>query len=265
MSTRTNSAPPWPTPLRAALRAGVSGLVAVTLLAAATPARATPWAAPSPALSVDAPAVETPSAGASSAAPNSVEGALEAGDLTTAKQLARAAREAEPTAAAWQREGEVLEQAGEYREAAKAYRAAKRAASQEAAAAPGKGAKATKARNASAAAIASAEESLVRVKAMARGTVADEPVSTHREQLDPRWEPPPPKPAQPEPEPEPLPEPEPERIVTKWYFWVTVGAIAASAAAVTAIAIRAARDEQPDALSGLSPGPAPRGLGALRF
>jgi tetratricopeptide (TPR) repeat protein len=236
---------------RAGVRAGVCGWVAVALLTAATPARATPWAAPSSATLQPASAASASTASAlapaSTAAPTTIDGALEAGDLSTAKALAQEARKAEPTAAAWQREGEVLEQAGDYREAAKAYRAAKKAAGEDAEA------------------VATAEESLGRVKASARGTVADEPKSTHRAELDPRWEPPPPKKVAPPPEPEPEPPPEGDRIVTKWYFWVTVGAIAASAAAVAAIAIRAARDDQPDALDSLAPAPAGPGPGVLRF
>jgi hypothetical protein len=55
-----------------------------------------------------------------------------------------------------------------------------------------------------------------------------------------------------------------ERIIKKWYFWVTVIAIAASGAAITAIAVDAARDEQ----KGVQPSAAPvrleQGFG-LRF
>lgn len=255
MSTRTDDAPRGRSsasaPLRGPRRApqGLGVLVAAALVVAATPAHATPFAvAPAPAT----PAAEPPAAAPArtpppAAEPASIDAALEAGDLTTAKALARQARLAEPTAATWQREGEVLEQAGDYREAAQAYRAAKRTSGEDAAAA------------------AAADAGLARVKASARGTVVDEPKSTHREQLDPRWEPPAPKKTTPPPEPPPEPVDEPDRIVTKWYFWVTVGAIAASAAAVTAIAIKAARDDQPDALDALAPAPASHGFGTLRF
>lgn len=201
-----------------------------------------------------APASEPKAAAATAPAPapaepTTLDAALEAGDLTAAKALAREARLAEPSAATWQREGEVLEQAGDYREAAKAYHAARRAAGEDETA------------------VAAAEAGLARVKASARGTIADEPKSTHRAELDPRWEPPAPKKAAVPPEPPPEPVLEPDRIVTKWYFWVTVGAIAASAAAVTAIAIKAARDDQPDALDASAGAltPASRGFGALRF
>lgn len=224
------------------MRIGVLPL-AMAVMLAAVPVHASPWGAPS-----SVALQEEASAAATSAEPTTVEEALEAGDLTTAKALARQVREAEPTAAHWLREAEVLERAGEHTAAAKAYRGARKAAGDDQAA------------------VAAAEEGLARVKARSRGTVPDEPASTHREELDPRWEPP--KPKQPEPTPEPEPEPLPpegDRIVTKWYFWVTVGAIAASAAAVTAIAIKATRDDEPDALDALSLDPAPRGLGTLRF
>jgi len=258
MSTRTDDAPHGRsgasvrprgpvTACRPALR-GLGALVAAALLVAATPAWATPFAvAPTPPAPAAEPAAAAAPTPAPAAEPTTLDAALEAGDLTSAKALAREARLAEPSAATWQREGEVLEQAGDYREAAQAYRAAKRTSGDDEAAA------------------AAADAGLVRVKASARGTIADEPVSTHRKQLDPRWEPPAPKKVAPPPEPPPEPLPEPDRIVTKWYFWVTVGAIAASAAAVTAIAIKAARDDQPDALDALTPAPASHGFGALRF
>lgn len=228
---------------------GLCSLVAAALLTTATPVAAMPWSAPTPSPATEPAAATAPAPAPAPAPPaTTLEGALESGDLTTAKALAREARLAEPTAATWQREGEVLEQAGELRLAAKAYRSAKQAAGDDEAAA------------------AAAEAGLVRVKASARGTIADEPASTHRAALDPRWEPPPAKQVAPPPEPIVEPPP-PERIVTKWYFWVTVGAIAASAAAVAAIAIKAARDDQPDALDALAPaqGFGARGLGALRF
>lgn len=219
-------------------RAGLSTLVSAGLLLASMPAQASPWAPPS--------AVSILEASSAPAAPATVDAALAAGDLETAKTLAAEARRAEPTAAHWQREGEVLEQAGEYGPAAKAYQGALAAAGDDAAAAT------------------AAKDGLTRVRAAARGTVADEPASTHREQLDEHWEPPRPAPEA-EPTPEPLPpEAPPERIVTKWYFWLTVGAIVASAAAVTTIAIRASRDDQPDALDSFTRGPS-RGLGVLRF
>ena len=59
-----------------------------------------------------------------------------------------------------------------------------------------------------------------------------------------------------------------ERIVKKWYFWVTILAIAASGAAITGIAIKAANDERKDSLDPSAGrvrlGPLDQGFG-LRF
>ncbi len=218
--------------------AGVVAM-ATAIVGWTTPAHASPWGAPS--------ARVLPMA-ASPGEPATIDGALEAGDLATARTLAKEQREADPTAANWQREAEVLEQSGESARAASAYREASKAAGDDVDAE------------------AAASAGLDRVRATARGTVADEPVSTHRKALDEVWSPPPPPPKpEPAPAPAPIDEPSSDRIVTQWYFWVTVGAIAASAAAVTAIAIRAARDDQPDALDSLTRQPGPRGLGVLRF
>jgi len=213
-------------------------MVAASMLTAIAPAHASPWAAPA--------SVSQPSASSEPASPASIDAALETGSLDVAQELATEARNAEPSAATWQREGEVLEQSGEYARAARAYREAKKAAGEDVEAST------------------AAEDGLARVHAASRGTVADEPVSTHRGELDKRWAPKP----KPKPVPEaglPLDVPPPGRIVTKWYFWVTISALVASAAAVTVIAIKAARDDQPDALEALTPGPAPRGFGVLRF
>lgn len=239
MSTRTNTLGLAPNTVA---RHALAAVVALAVFCGSTPAQASPWGVPT---SVSrAAAATTPVE-----APTTVDGALEAGDLDAAQELATEARKADPSAATWQREGEVLESSGEYGKAGKAYRAAAKAAEE----------------SEDAEALAAAEDGLTRVKAASRGTVADEPESTHREQLDERWAPPAPPP-KPEPKPEPVPiEDKSDRIVTKWYFWVTVGAIAASAAAVTAIAIRAAREDQPDALDSLVPAPPARGVGVLRF
>ena len=57
-----------------------------------------------------------------------------------------------------------------------------------------------------------------------------------------------------------------------WYFWVTLLAIAASGAAITAFAVKAAKDDRPDDLDASAgrvrlmgpPGPPDQGFG-LRF
>ena len=161
---------------------------------------------------------------------------------------ARQARKSAPSAESWRAEAQALEELGQLSAAAEAYTQALELAEDPA-----------------------VREALqadrARVSSAARGTVPDEPESTHREELDARWAPP-----RPEPEPEVTPEPDPapppkERIVKKWYFWVTVAAIAASAAAVTGIAIQAARDERDDDLDrvGPAPRPLPGGATVLRF
>ncbi len=170
------------------------------------------------------------------AAPTSVAAALEVGDLEAAQTLAVAARKAEPTPARWAEEAAVHERAGDLKRAIKAWKGHRDAL-------PGD-AEAERAR---------ADETIAALSERARGAVADEPASEHREALDQarvarlealRPKPPPPS------EPAPPPAPPRERVVTKWYFWVTVAAIAASAAAITGIAIQAAREEQADDLSG---------------
>src|SRR5690606_18648125 len=130
--------------------------------------------------------------------------ALESGDSTTALEQARAAREAEPSAANWRREAQVLEQMGHYDAAATAYEA-------ELAALP-EGREAAPRRDV-------ARDDLERVRAASRGTVAAEPASKHRERLDERWAPRSGPGKVRAPRPEPLPaKPKDERIVRKWYF-----------------------------------------------
>lgn len=188
---------------------------------------------------------------ADAAAPTTVEGALQAGDLAAARDLAAAATEAEPSADNHLQQAKVLEQSGEYTAAADAYQAGLDALP----------ADATERR----AAVKSDHE---RVQTLARGTVSDEPESTHRAELDERWSPPPPKPTKKKTKrkaPPAVPvDTRDDRIVNKWYFWVTIGAIVASGAAVTAIAIRASRQEQPDAL-GLQRAPSTQGPAMIRF
>lgn len=169
--------------------------------------------------------------GAPAEAPATVDAALAAGDLGTARALAEQARAADPSADNWRREAEVCQRVADY--------ACARAAWKGHLAALPKGADR-----------ASAEAQLAALEDMSRGTVEDEAASTHRAGLDKaradkdgavR-----PKPAIAEgPKPGPVKR---ERIVKKWYFWVTTIAIAAAAGAITGIAIQAARDERTDDL-----------------
>jgi len=179
----------------------------------------------------------------------SVEDALERGDLTAARERAAAAREAEPTAENWLREADVLEQMGDLSGAIAAYKAHLSALPE----------------GASDQDRAGVEEKIRALEERSRGVVEDEPESTQRERLDQeradRI-----AAARPKPKPRPLPpaEPKDDKITRKWYFWVTLAAIAASGAAITAIAIKAATEDQPDALDTQS-SPVPGGPALLRF
>jgi hypothetical protein len=222
--------------------------VALVVLGLPTPAVAhggAPEAVPEAAPAEATPEPATPA----TSEPSTVEAALEAGDLERAMQLATEARTKDPTPAAWRTEAEVAERRGDLAAAEAAYRGELEALPE----------KDTKART-------QAEQDLARVQAKARGAVPGEPKSSHRAELDRKWAEPAPaaSPKKRRSVPPPGPRPREDRIVTKWYFWVTVGAIVASAAAVTAIAIRAARDDEPDAL-GLEAGPRSMGATLLRF
>ncbi len=183
------------------------------------------------------------------AGPQTVQEAAEAGDLSAAVELAREARKADPTPANWHAEAKALEDAGRYAEAAATYQSELDALPADAEAQR-----------------AEAKAARQRTDTLARGTVSGEPASTHREELDAKRQPKAgttsPRKSRRAVEPPP-PRRDGDRIVTKWYFWVTVGAIVASAAAVTGIAIKAARDDEPDAL-GLQPRPS-MGPTLLRF
>ncbi len=177
-----------------------------------------------------APAVASESAGAVGAT-GSIEEALAAGDLSAARELAEAARRAKPGVDTWATEADVCERQGDLA-CARAARAQQRALAPEGS--PER---------------AAAEARLAALEDMSRGTAGDEPVSTQRAELDAQRaardlvKPPPPK-----LDKAPVKAPPRERIVKKWYFWVTILAIAASGAAITGIAIKAANDERKDSL-----------------
>lgn len=176
------------------------------------------------------------------------------GDLSKAAEDARAKRVAEPTTQNWTAEGEAFEALGDFGAAGDAYQGAIDSTEDPAE-------------------LQAARADLQRVRDDSRGRVADEPASKHRMELDARRAPA----APPEPKVAVKPTAPPadtapanadDRIVTKWYFWVTIGAIVASAAAVTAISIKASRDERGDSLDALGRGPSngpTRGPSLLRF
>jgi hypothetical protein len=193
----------------------------------------------------------TPPASAPSAAAEPASAPAESGSPIAELERAQAARKANPSAQTWRAEGRAHEQLGDLEGAESAYRAGIGAASE--------------------AERAALQTDLDRVVAARRGKAADEPASTHRKELDAKWGGAKGTAKAPKGSSEPLPaQPKNDRIVTKWYFWVTVLAIAASAAAVTGIAIKAARDERKDALDRrfTPPGGAqrwPSGPAVLRF
>jgi hypothetical protein len=224
------------TPLSLSIAMAV-GLASVPTMAVAAPTET-------------AEAAETP-APKEATGPTTVAAAAEAGDVSAEVDLAREARTADPSAANWRAEAEALDRAGRHAEAAATYQSLLDVLPAEAEAER-----------------AEAKARRLRAQERARGVVEGEPKSTHRGELDAKHKaastsprPTPPKRRTVEPPP---PRGDDERIVTKWYFWVTVGAIVASAAAVTAIAIKAARDDEPDAL-GLVSAPRPMGPTLLRF
>jgi len=184
---------------------------------------------------------------APTSAPATVEAALEAGDLTQAQDLAVAARKDDPSPANWAKEAEAATALGDYESAIAAWSGYREALDEDA--------------------VSERETATATIKELheeSRGAVKDEPDSTHREELDEarraRLAALAPKP---EPKKDRAPPPKPkERIVKKWYFWLTVAAIAASAGAITGIAVQAAREEQMDDLSARG-GAVPTGPGGF--
>jgi hypothetical protein len=197
-----------------------AALVAALALAplpasAAQRARAGEAPGPAPATTTAAPVDET-----------------DAADLTTLREKAAADVASNPTAQNQRRMAELAERSGDYETAATYYDAELKKL--DAGDAQGR---------------ARATADLQRVREKARGVIADEGASTNRAVLDAKWTPAKPPDAKPTVRPQPTTKVAgDDRIVKKWYFWVTLGAIAGAAAAVTAIAIKASRDDKPDAL-----------------
>jgi len=167
---------------------------------------------------------------ADQAGTETVDGALERGDLTTARELTAPGDPVDPERA--RERARVCEQAGDYACATQALEAVRDSLPENS---PER---------------AELQATLDDIEAQARGTVADEPASTRRAQYDRERAA---KLAALAPKAtsvvEDTPPPaEAVKIHRKWYFWVTLGAIVASAAAITGIAIKAATSTPEDDL-----------------
>ncbi|KIG17571.1 hypothetical protein DB30_03052 [Enhygromyxa salina] len=201
-------------------------------------------AAPQP--SESAGAVSTPET-------SQVRAALDDGDLTTARELAQARTEAAPTVANHQLEAEVHLALGDYQQAKRSLAAALELLPEDA------GER------------AQINAQLAEIEAASRGTKPEEPASTHRDAIDQARadrlaalapKPPPP--------PQVVDAPKPVSIAKKWYFWVTLGAIVASAGAIAGIAISSAVDDGDNtnagtASAGAARQPIPAGGVMFRF
>jgi len=202
---------------------------------------ATSLAAPGQGPTAEGPAAESKPAPPAEA---EVRSALEAGDLTSARELAVARRKAEPSVDNLTLEAEVWVALGDYERA-------KAALDQAIAAGP------------------EPDAALVQLRddldLRSRGALADEPASTHRARLDREradrlaaLEPvPPPSEAIDGPPPK-VP------IVKKWYFWVTLGAIVATAGAIVGVAVASGLEERRDRQA-VGRQPAPAGGMTIRF
>lgn len=156
-----------------------------------------------------------------------IRSSLADGDLTTARELAVARSEADPSADNFALEAEVWLALGDFERA-------KAALNQAIAALPEDGDR------------EALEQLREQIEASSRGAVVDEPESTHRERFDREradrlaaLEPPTPAPSEPTDTPAPR-----VPIVKKWYFWVTLGAIVGTAGAIVGVAISASVDER---------------------
>ena len=220
-----------------------AGLVALTLVLPVS-VGAAPAQGPTP----EGPTTPVSSEATAIAEPAAIRSALEAGDLTTARELAMARSAAEPSPDNFALEAEVQLALGDYERAKAALDRAIAALPEQA----------TDDR-------AALEQLRDEIEASSRGERADEPGSAHREQLDrERAERLAALAPKPEPKPEPVDQPKPrEPIVKKWYFWVTLGAIVATAGAIVGVAISSSVEERKDTAVGRQPSPS-GGL-TLRF
>jgi hypothetical protein len=158
-----------------------------------------------------------------------VRSALQDGDLTTARELAVARSAADPSAENLVLEAQIWAALGDHENAKRAYMAARDALPDDA----------LEQRQVIDAELAALEDA-------SRGTRVDEPVSTERERIDAeraaRLAALVPKP----PPPQIVDKPKPVPITKKWYFWVTLGAITASAGAIVGLAVSSAVEERRD-------------------
>ena len=177
-----------------------------------------------------------------------IHSALKDGDLTTAREIAVARSAADPSVDNLMLEAQVWTALGDYENAKRAYTAARDTLPAEA----------TELRE-------SIDEEIAALEKQSRGTVADEPESSERERLDaeraarlaalaPKL-----------PEAPIVDKPKPVPITKKWYFWVTLGAIAASAGAIVGIAVSSAVEERRDDNASAGRQPIPLGGAILRF
>jgi tetratricopeptide (TPR) repeat protein len=216
--------------------------VLITSLALGLPVQS--FAAPAESPTAEGPSPATSSTEVPDAA--AIRSALDDGDLTTARELAIVLADAEPNSDNLALEAEVWLALGNYEQAIRSLDRAIAALPADTTASEDLG---------------GLEQRRDAIAELARGTQADEPESTHREQLDraraDRIAALTPKP---ELVPEPVDEPKPrEPIIKKWYFWVTLGAIAATAGAIVGVAVAGSVDERSTDAASRQPSP-PGGL-----
>jgi hypothetical protein len=235
------SEPVRQSPIESALparRRVYASVIAVALALAPLSVRAAPAGDEAPA----APASEIPDEAA-------VRSALNDGDLTTARELAVARSAADPSTENFVLEAQVWVALGDYQNAERAYVAARDALPENA----------TDQRE-------FIDTELAALASTSRGTRADEPESIERERLDTERAD---RLAALAPKPLPPPivdKPKPVPITKKWYFWVTLGAIAASAGAIVGIAVASAvEDNSNNAGTAAARQPSPVGGLMLRF
>lgn len=192
----------------------------------------------------------TPDQASGDALPDEAEihSALADGDLTTARDIAVARSAAEPTVDNLVLEAQVHAALGDYESAKRAYTSARDALPEHA----------VEQRK-------SIDEELAALEVQSRGTVTDEPESTERERLDAERAERLAALAPKAPPPQIVDKPKPVPITKKWYFWVTLGSIAASAGAIVGIAVSSAVEERRSENGTAARQPIPVGGVMLRF